>query len=161
MSGYVHKPYTRVYAMLARHSGFDSCLMIRGVEGGITPSLRQSGKVFYYHDKGEEQSQDFNPVDIGIQQSVRATPLPDDLPPAPESDDVSATFDADAVAKMAADAGIAALNGEQGSSYDALVYSAAIALWHVKKADNIEQAAEKVRAVLNDGSALNHFNAAP
>jgi len=161
MSGYVHKPYTRVYAMLARHSNFDSCLMIRGVEGGITPSLRQSGKVFYYHDKAEEQSQDFNPVDIGIQQTVRATPLPDNLPPAPESEDVSATFDAEAVAKMAADAGIAALNGEQGSTYDALVYSAAIALWHVKKADNIQSAAEKVRAVLDDGSALNHFNAAP
>jgi len=27
MSGYVHSPYTRVYAMLARHAGFDSCLM--------------------------------------------------------------------------------------------------------------------------------------
>lgn len=161
MSGYVHKPYTRVYAMLARHSGFDSCLMIRGVEGGITPSLRQSGKVFYYHDKGEEQAQDFDPAEIGIQQDVRATPLPDELPPAPDSEDVSATFDANAVAKMAADAGLAALNGEHGSSYDALVYSAAIALWHVKKADNIQQAADKVRAVLNDGSALKHFNAAP
>jgi len=161
MSGYVHKPYTRVYAMLARHSGFDSCLMIRGVEGGITPSLRQSGKVFYYHDKGEEQAQDFDPKDIGIQQDVRARPLPDELPPAPESEDVSAAFDAEAVAKMAADAGLAALNGEPGSTYDALVYSAAIALWHVKKADNIQQAADKVRAVLNDGSALKHFNAAP
>ncbi len=160
MSGYVHKPYTRVYAMLARHSGFDSCLMIRGVEGGITPSLRQSGKVFYYHDKGEEQAQDFDPAEIGIEQTVRATPLPDELPPAPESEDVSAAFDAEAVAKMAANAGIAALNGEQGSTYDALVYSAAIALWHVKKTDNIQQAADKVRAVLNDGSALKHFNAA-
>jgi len=161
MSGYVHKPYTRVYAMLARHSGFDSCLMIRGVEGGITPSLRQSGKVFYYHDKGEEQAQDFDPAEIGIQQSVRATPLPDELPPAPESENVSAAFDAEAVAKMAADTGIAALNGEQGSTYDALVYSAAIALWHVKKADNIQQAADMVRTVLDNGSALKHFNAAP
>ncbi len=161
MSGYVHKPYTRVYAMLARHSGFDSCLMIRGVEGGITPSLRQSGKVFYYHDKAEEQAQDFDPTEIGIQQEVRATPLPDELPPAPESEDVCATFDAVAVAKMAAGAGIAALNGEQGSTYDALVYSAAIALWHVRKADNIQHAADKVRAVLDDGSALKHFNAAP
>jgi anthranilate phosphoribosyltransferase len=161
MSGYVHKPYTRVYAMLARHADFDSCLILRGVEGGITPSLRQSGKVFYYHDKAEEQAQDFDPAEIGIQQSVRATPLPDDLPPAPESEDVSAAFDAEAVAKMAADAGIAALNGEQGSGYDALVYSAAIALWHVKKADNIQQAADRVRAALNDGSALKHFNAAP
>jgi anthranilate phosphoribosyltransferase len=161
MSGYVHKPYTRVYAMLARHAGFDGCLMIRGVEGGITPSLRQSGKVFYYHDKGEEQAQDFNPADLGIEQTVRATPLPDDLPPAPESEDVSASFDADAVAKMAADAGIAALNGTKGSTYDALVYSSAIALWHLKKYDDIKAAADKVREVLDNGSALQHFKAAP
>ncbi len=164
MSGYVHKPYTRVYAMLARHSGFDSCLMIRGVEGGITPSLRQSGKVFYYHDMGEEQGQDFDPAEIGIKQEVRATPLPDDLPPAPESEDVSASFDAEAVATMAADAGLAALNGDRdgaaGSSYDALVYSAAIALWHLKKTQTIKDAAEKVREVLDNGKALQHFNAA-
>jgi len=160
MSGYVHKPYTRVYAMLARHAGFDGCLMIRGVEGGITPSLRQSGKVFYYHDKGEERAQDFDPAELGIKQDVRARPLPDDLPPAPESEDVSAHFDADAVAKMAADAGLAALNGEKGSTYDALVYSAAIALWHLKKHDDIKQAADKVREVLDNGEALKHFNAA-
>jgi len=160
MSGYVHKPYTRVYALLARHANFDSCLMIRGVEGGITPSLRQVGKVFYYHDKGEEQSQDFDPVEIGIEQTVRATPLPDELPPAPESEDVCASFDAEAVAKMAADAGFAALNGEAGSTYDALVYSGAIALWHLKKFDDIKAAANKIREVLNDGSALKHFNAA-
>ena len=160
MSGYVHKPYTRVYAMLARHADFDSCLMIRGVEGGITPSLRQSGKVFYYHDKGEELGQDFDPKDIGIQQEVRATPLPDELPPAPESEDVSADFDAEAVARMAADAGIAALNGEQGSTYDALVYSGAIALWHLKQFDNLQDAAAKVREVLDNGEALKHFEAA-
>jgi len=160
MSGYVHKPYTRVYAMLARHAEFDSCLMIRGVEGGITPSLRQVGKVFYYHDKGEEMAQDFDPKDIGIEQDVRATPLPEDLPPAPESEDVSASFDADAVARMAADAGLAALNGTKGSSYDALVYSGAIALWHLKKYDNLKDAAAKVREVLDNGEALKHFDAA-
>ena len=160
MSGYVHKPYTRVYAMLARHADFDGCLMIRGVEGGITPSLRQSGKVFYYHDKGEEQAQDFNPTDLGIEQTVRATPLPEELPPAPESEDVSASFDAVAVAKMAADAGIAALNGTKGSTYDALVYSAAIALWHLKKYADIKDAANKVREVLDNGNALQHFGAA-
>jgi anthranilate phosphoribosyltransferase len=160
MSGYVHKPYTRVYAMLARHAGFDSCLMVRGVEGGITPSLRQTGKVFYYHDKAEELAQDFDPTEIGIEQTVRATPLPDELPPAAESEDVSASFDADAVAKMAADAGLSALNGERGSTYDALVYTAAIALWHLKKYANIRDAADKVRQVLDDGSALKHFNAA-
>ncbi len=160
MSGYVHKPYTRVYAMLARHSGFDSCLMVRGVEGGIIPSLRQTGKVYYYHDKGEEQAQDFNPTDIGIKQTVRATPLPDNLPPRAESEDVGTTFDVTTVAKMAADSGLAALAGKAGSTYDALVYSGAIALWHLKKFNTLNEAASKIREVLNNGEALKHFNAA-
>ncbi len=56
--------------------------------------------------------------------------------------------------------GIAALNGTRGSTYDALVYSAAIALWHLKKYDDIKAAADKVREVLDNGDALQHFNAA-
>ena len=158
MSGYVHKPYTRVYTMLARHSGFDSALLVRGVEGGIIPSLRQKGKMVYYHDKGEEQVQEFDPADIGIQQEVRATPLPDDLPPRPAEDDVGADFDVLAAAQLAAEAGIDALNGKPGSSYDALVYAGAIALWHLKKYDNLAGAADRIREVLNNGQALEHFN---
>ena len=66
-----------------------------------------------------------------------------------------------AVAKTAADTGITALNNTKGSNYDALVYSSAIALWHLKKYDDIKTAAEKVREVPDNGSALQHFNAAP
>ena len=158
MSGYVHKPYTRVYTMLARHSGFDTALLVRGIEGGIIPSLRQKGKMVYYHDMGAEQEQEFDPADIGIQQQVRATPLPDNIPPRPASDDVGADFDVDTAARLAAAAGIDALAGKQGSTYDALVYSGAIALWHLKKYDTLADAAENVREVLNNGAALEHFN---
>lgn len=158
MSGYVHKPYTRVYTMLARHSGFDSALLVRGVEGGIIPSLRQKGKVVFYHDLGEEQVQEFDPADIGIQQAVRATPLPDDLPARPAGDDVGADFDVDAAARRSAEAGLAALGGEPGSSYDALVYAGAIALWHLKKYSTLADAADHIRQVLDSGKALEHFN---
>ena len=158
MSGYVHKPYTRVYTMLARHAGFDSALLVRGVEGGITPSLRQKGKVVYYHDRGPEQVREFDPADIGIEQPVRATPLPEDLPARPAGDDVGADFDVMAAARLAADAGIAALAGSPGSSYDALVYSGALALWHLQKYDNLADAANRIREVLNNGTALEHFN---
>ncbi|UCB54532.1 MAG: anthranilate phosphoribosyltransferase, partial [Thiotrichales bacterium] len=108
MSGYVHRPYTRVYTMLARHSGFDSALLVRGIEGGVIPSLRQKGKIVYYHDMGEEQEQAFDPADIGIQQPVRATPLPDDLPARPAGDDIGADFDVEVAAKLAADVGLSA-----------------------------------------------------
>jgi len=160
MSGYVHKPYTHVYSMLARHVGFDSCLLVRGVEGGIIPSLRQKGKMFFYRDRGEEQSQEFNPADIGIHQTVRARPLPDNLPARQKADDIGADFDVRAAAKIAAEQGTAALAGESGSTYDALVYAGAIALWHVKKFDNLSDAADQVRGVLNNGAALERFNAA-
>lgn len=66
--------------MMARYAGFDSYLMIRGVESVIIPPLRQKGKMFYYHDMGKEQGQQFCPADIGVQQEVRATPLPNALP---------------------------------------------------------------------------------
>lgn len=158
MSGYVHTPYTHVYAMLARHAGFDSCLLVRGVEGGIIPSLRQKGKMFSYHDMGEESPTEFSPADIGIDQNVRATPLPDDLPEIPQGDDVGAPFDAELAAGMAAEAGLAALEGKQGSTYDALVYSASIALWHLKKYTEIHDAAGHVRDVLDSGKALEKFN---
>jgi anthranilate phosphoribosyltransferase len=158
----VHVPYTRVYAMLARHSGFDSCLLVRGVEGGVIPSLRQKGRMYYYHDRGEEQAQEFDPADIGIHRQVRATPLPDDLParPAGNGDEVGAAFDVDVAARLAAEAGIAALSGEPGSSYDALVYAGAIALWHLKKFGNLADAAARVREVLDSGKAMQRLQSA-
>ncbi|MEN8174751.1 MAG: anthranilate phosphoribosyltransferase, partial [Pseudomonadota bacterium] len=92
VSGYVHKPYPSIYAMLARHVGYDSMLLIRGVEGGVVPSLRQSGRYFFYHDKGEEQGIDADPAEIGIEQAVRAVPLPEDLPKTSrEGDEIAIT----------------------------------------------------------------------
>jgi anthranilate phosphoribosyltransferase len=160
MAGYVHAPYTHVYSMLARHAGFDSCVLVRGVEGGIIPSLRQAGKAFYYHDKGEEQGQDFDPASIGIVQELRAIPLPDNLPPRPAGDDVGAAFDPEVAAKLAADEGLSALTGVHGLAYDALVYAGAIALWHLQKYDNVKTAADTIREAIDSGRALQHFNAA-
>jgi len=37
MTGHVHKPYPRIYVLLARLAGFDSAAIIRGVEGGGDP----------------------------------------------------------------------------------------------------------------------------
>ncbi|MBT5783793.1 MAG: anthranilate phosphoribosyltransferase, partial [Candidatus Thioglobus sp.] len=41
--GYVHKPYPPIYAHLVKSSGMDTALLVRGVEGGVVPSLRQKG----------------------------------------------------------------------------------------------------------------------
>ena len=159
VTGFVHKPYPRIYALLARHAGFDSALIVRGVEGGVIPSLRQSGKAFFYHDGGEERALDFAPADFGIEQSLRAPPLPPGLSPA-EDEGVAAALDTEAIAKAAASVGLEALEGAPGATRDCLVSAAALCLWHLKRFESLRTAADAVRAVLDSGAALARFTRA-
>jgi anthranilate phosphoribosyltransferase len=153
MTGYVHKPYPPIYAELARHVGFDSAVLVRGTEGGVIPSLRQEGKYFHYHDKHAESPVEVNPKDLGIEQEMRSVGFPDDLPKAPQADEIEVGVDLKVAAKLAAEMGMAALRGEKGPTYDSLVYAGAIALHHVGKADSLADAADKIRAVLDSGKA--------
>jgi len=158
VTGFVHKPYPRIYALLARHAGYDSALLVRGTEGGIIPSLRQSGKVWNYHDKGDEREVDFKPQDLGINQELRAVPLPEHLPGyRKKTDGVASSVDAGAIAEEAARAGIQALEGTPGASADSLVYGAALCLWHLQRQPSLADAATAVRDVLASGKALKHF----
>ena len=161
MTGYVHKPYPRVYAMLARHVGFDSALLVRGVEGGVIPSLKQAGKVWRYHPEvHDEFDVDMLPTDLGITQSSRGVPLPDDLPGYRRKNAQEGVgIDAQAMAAAAADKGMAALTGETGPTRDSLVYAGSLCLWHVNKADDLASGADKIREVLDNGSAKVHFEA--
>ena len=158
VTGFVHKSYPRIYALLARTAGFNSALIVRGIEGGVVPSLRQTGKFFYYHDQSDDQSCDITPAEFGIEQSVRATPIPEGLIASnQEAGDVAAVFDAPAVAQAAAKAGMETLAGKAGPARDALVCAGAVCLWHLKRYDTLKEAADAVRYVLDDGSALSRF----
>ena len=64
LTGYVHAAYPPVYSDLAKVSGFDSAVLVKGVEGGVSPALRGDGKVFYYYDNSEMQETKFNPKKI-------------------------------------------------------------------------------------------------
>ncbi len=155
MGGYVHKAYPPIYAALARQTGFDSAMFIRGVEGGVIPSLQQSGRLFYYHGEAALEQRDLSPADVDISATTRAIPLPPDLPAAPIiADEIAATVDSTALAERAAALGIAALGGQQGLMYDSLVYSASICLSHLGKYTTLAEAAQAVRDVLDSGEAL-------
>ena len=153
ITGYVHKPYPPIYADLARVAGFDSACIIRGVEGGVIPSLRQTGKYFYYHDKGAELEATIDPIAMGIAQASRAVPLPGSVAAAEGDDEIVAAIDIHATARAAAEAGILALQGTKGATYDSLVLAGSIVLHHVGKATNIADAATQLRAVLDSGKA--------
>lgn len=153
VTGYVHKGYPRVYAMLARHAGFDSALIVRGLEGGVIPSPSQAGKAFRYRDGGEEQAVDFSPADAGIDPAVRPPKIvagpesPGGTPPGPHAD-------AGAPAHLAAEMGLAALSGEKGPIRESLAYGAALCLWHLGRFRTLAEAADAARAVLDSGAGL-------
>ena len=72
VTGYVHKGYPKVYTLLARHAGFDSALVVRGVEGGVIPSLQKTGRFVYFRGAGEDQSLEIDPSELGIDASAGA-----------------------------------------------------------------------------------------
>ena len=144
--------------MLARYSGFDSALLVRGVEGGVIPSLRQTGRFFYYRDGGQEEYVDVDPIELGIKQEVRAAPLPDNLPKtAEQGDEIAVTVDAVAVAQAAAQAGQEALQGKPGPVRDGLVYAAAACLWNLRRYDSLLSAVAAVRERLDSGKVSDYL----
>ncbi len=157
MTGYVHKPYPPVYTHLAKVSGFDSAVLVRGVEGGVIPSLKQESKYFEYKNNGDLTEVEIHPEHINIQQNVRAVPLPELNAAKSKGDETAAKVDIDQLAEEAAKVGLAALQGEQGAARDSLIYSSAIMLTHMGAENSIQASAAKVRAVIDSGKALSHF----
>jgi len=70
LTGYVHNEYPPIYTMLARHSGFNSALLMRGTEGGVTPSLRKRSEFVRYWEQSEDVVVEADPSKIGIEQEI-------------------------------------------------------------------------------------------
>jgi len=161
VTGFVHKPYPRIYALLARQAGFESALLVRGTEGGVIPSLRQKSLCWAYRNLGDEYSVTVTPQEPGIEQTVRAAPLPEWLPGySRKSDLAGARVDAGAMARCAAEAGEQALQGEPGPVYDGLVYGGALVLHHLQRCSSLAQAARQVRQAIDTGKALERLHLA-
>jgi anthranilate phosphoribosyltransferase len=143
--GYVHKPYPPIYATLTSSAGFDTSLLIRGIEGGIVPSLRQKGLMISYVGGVEKASVEIDPKMMSINQELRSIAFPKGL---------NIKSDKTNLAEYTIALGMAALAGEKGMYYDGLVYLASLILWHVNKFELIEEAATRVRQVLDSGRAI-------
>tara|TARA_R110002049_G_scaffold182041_2_gene349635 strand:+ start:62116 stop:63240 length:1125 start_codon:yes stop_codon:yes gene_type:complete len=156
MTGYVHKPYPPVYERLAKLAGFDSAVLVRGVEGGVTPALNKPAKYFEYHgEQGELMEVDVSPADLGIEQSKRCVPVPQHATQADANgEDI---VDVAALSKASAQAGLEALDGREGPARDCLTYSAAIMLQHLGKVKSLKEGAGKVSEVIASGRAMNCF----
>ncbi|MCH8177309.1 MAG: anthranilate phosphoribosyltransferase [Proteobacteria bacterium] len=154
MSGYVHKVYPSIYANLARHAGYDSMVLIRGVEGGVIPSLKQPGRFFSYADMGEESATELDPVSTGLTHPTRNVPLPEQLADIEQNNSEERLEE---LAAVAAKYGLEALQGVPGGTRDSLVYSGAIML-HFLQQTSLADAADRIRTLLDSGAALEKFN---
>ncbi len=164
VTGYVHKGYPEVYARLAAAGGFASSLIVRGVEGGVVPSLSQAARCFTSDDGEALEQMDIEPGELGIARDERAVPLPAALAARAEQRVRSVSEEGDdfalELARCGAEAGLAALGGEAGAARDSLVYAGAVVLSGAGAVASLSEGAERVRAALDDGSAARRLGAA-
>ena len=157
LTGYVHAAYPPVYSDLAKVAGFDSAILVKGVEGGISPALRGDGKVFYYSDNTEMQEAKFNPKTISIEQNMRAVPLPElDKQEEIKLDEISSDINVQDFSVKAAEIGDEALNGKDGPAKDTLIYTGALTLSIIRNID-FNDAASKIKETIDSGKAKEYF----
>ncbi len=142
--GFVHKAYPPILALLANRAGFISALIVRGVEGGILPTLRDASTCFTAH-AGDIEPYQIDPTTLGIQASTRGV-----LPQVSGRVTVSET----------AERGLKALAGQTGAAFDSLVLGGAMALHHCGLRPTVTQAADHIRKTINSGRARAFFAAA-
>lgn len=139
--GFVHKAYPPVLGWLSHQADFDTSLIVRGIEGGILPTLREPANCFRAI-ADDFQDCCFDPTEFGIEQSTRGQlPL--------QGEEVTAV--------ETVELAMQALNGQTGTAFDSLVYGAAMALWHTGFQSTQQAAAEHVRDVIKSGKAKAHF----
>lgn len=158
VTGYVHKPYRETYEMLARHMGYDSLLLVRGTEGGITPSFRARAHIISYQGNRPSVEQDIDLEALSLLRSYRAADIPEDLPAAsPNPDTPGMKWDIGALAALCADTAWKVLEDEPGPLHDAAVLGAAMVLWQTGRAPDLPAATEAAREAISSGRAQTCF----
>lgn len=175
VTGYVHKPYPPIYAMCADIAGYSNAVFVRGVEGGVVPSLAQVSRYFPWQQSNHNGEGDVVAFDDITLTEVPIEPAKLDLShqersvPWPKLE----TSDHDGCAKVCAELGMEALQGQPGLMQDAVRLGAAVAYCaHVNENENeneknkhgagaqnaLKSALESVDAVLSTGKAWRRFD---
>ncbi len=144
--GYVHKAYPDIYTRLAFEGGFDHVLLLKGVEGGLAPALNKPLRRFVFDG--------VCPEDVDSNKSVLDTPFSGSascaaLPMQQDQDMV----------EQCLERGLEVLKGHSGVARDSLSLACAQILTAYDIQLSFNQALEKVNACLDNGAALERFQA--
>jgi len=159
LTGFVHKAYPPVYSALAKHVGFDSAAIVRGVEGGCIPSLSQVSRYFGYHGDEELSLHKLSAREIGIDQQDRAVPVPEEMIALLDNTSYQQVDILQPLLEHVVTLGVDALSNQPGPMRDSLIYGAAISLSHAGICQSMAEGAERAREALRSGEALSRFNA--
>ncbi len=161
--GYVHPGYERPITLAGRDTGYSSTLVVRGIEGGVIPSLNAQTRVVSYQSGKPDEEWKLHPKDADIESTVRSVPIgaKGDQRAADEAiDDMSQEPDMSRLAAPAAETGLEALKGKPGPTRDSLVLAAAMILRQVGRAETLQAATDLARRALDSGDARGRFESA-
>lgn len=140
--GYVHKAYPEIYASIANQAGFNHALLVKGLEGGITPALNKPLRTFFaaeHHLSEKEIKNHLSPLHTSGGVAINANSN-------------------DSLAKQTLKTGLQALNGCKGAAYDSIVLTSTTILEKLVPANEKNVVSENIIESLQSGSAKRHFD---
>ena len=144
--GYVHKAYPNIYTKMAFQAGFDSVLLVKGVEGGLAPALNKPLRKYVFSEEPPGNADDHK-IHMETPYSITSRLA------GPVLEEQCA-----AVARCL-ELGKNVLTGQSGIARDSLVLASANILNFIEPELSLKQAVEKVKACLDNGSAAARFEA--
>ena len=148
--GYVHKAYPSIYAGIAAAAGYDSTLLLKGVEGGLAPALNKPLRQFFIEgelpDNVDQEKQLIESTELFEAKS------------AAQSLNVDTEFESEVAVQECLDVGLFVLKSGKCVARESLCLAVGQILYAHKRASSLSDAVNQVAACLDDGSALAHFN---
>lgn len=144
--GYVHKAYPEIYARVAKEAGYQSVLLLKGVEGGLAPALNKPLRRFFFEGQ--------LPSDIDAEKQLLESQAIFNCRSA-----ALAVEPTKGAVEQCLETGMAVLSGVRSVARDSLCLATAQILIDHDSNLTLYDAVEKVQMCLDNGSAKERFNA--
>jgi len=141
--GFVHKAYPEIYGAISQAAGFDTTLLIKGLEGGVTPALDKPVRSFFV-DKQKIYDKQVGELDNFLSNKAELT--------------ASFEGNTEELLEKTIDTASEAFQSRSGSFYSILTHNAAYLIWKFKISQNesisYEQCKELVTKILASNAVL-------
>lgn len=148
--GYVHKAYPSIYATVADLAGYDTALLLKGVEGGLAPALNKPLRRFFIEgdlpDNVDQEKELIESISLFDSKS------------AAQAISCSADFVSDDAVVECLDIGLAVLGGQSCTARDSLCLAVGQILFAHQRASSLADGVKQVQFRLDNGDALHKFN---